>query len=236
MTGRYLGVVLIVAAIVLTSCSDSTDGGGASVSVTGTITVSDESYWNDVKLAVFSGGDLGDYDMIDRDNNFFTGDGETYRLIYDDVRDGSTVAIDPTGTAVTFTGTSGTSTPYTYVLPATIPDSTDTAAEYYFFVAWLDTDEDGKLDMIDSADESAIAASTDAEMNRFSTKETTNTDGQPTTILVTHFQQSLDLETSQPSGRYKYVGFDNQAYNEQSELEATTSSGFNFEITADTGF
>ena len=39
-----------------------------------------------------------------------------------------------------------------------------------------------------------------------------------------------------PSGNYKYVGYDNAAYNEQVEITSGDHSGFNFDITANTGW
>lgn len=222
-------LIIVTGALALAACPVETPPSEWNREITGSVTVAEASYWNMLKMSVFSGEALGDYPQLETNTE---GLDPPYRLVYEDKDNDSLLEISPTGTVLDFSGLTGTTTTYTYTVPATIPDATSSSAEYYYFVAWIDGDADDRLDMVDSSNATQVALT---ELNRFSRKDTTNTSDDPTTITVFHFQQTLDLN-SQPTGTYKYVGFDEAAYNEQIELDNSNANGFNFTIEADTGW
>ena len=235
MKSFIIGMMVILTMTIFMGCNP--DGGGDSGDPTtrvveGTITVPDSTYWTYLKLGVFSGGTAGDYVYLDSED---WGSGVSgYRVVYGENNDGLDVAIQPLASVIyTINDTSGTSSSYSLELPSTLP-VTD---EEYVFAAWYDNNSDDTLDLKDMdpilPGEELTAA--EGEFNRLPTKDTLNNDDNPTTIVITHFMESQDLDGN-PSGNYKYVGYDHSSYNEQLDLTVSTHSGFNFDITANTGW
>lgn len=213
---------------------DAGSGGGDPTAwvVEGTITVADSSYWTFLKLGVFSGGTAGDYIYLDSDDN--SNGVDMYRVTYDNLDDESDIEVPAmSSTSYTISDTTGTSSAYSFELPSALPAED----EEYIFAAWYDNDSDGNLDLKDADPffNSAIVAL--GEFNRLPTKDTLDTDDNPTTIVINYFTESIDLVSGNPSGNYKYVGYDGSSYNEQIEITtAADSSGFDFNITANTGW
>ena len=231
--------ILLVASLIAISCSMGPGGGGGANSsrvVTGTIVVPFQSYWANLKLGVFSGGDLGTYPRLGTaDNSLGVG---YYRVIYNDVDNGTNMAIPPiAGASYSISDTSGTSSAYSFELPATIPkyQKSGSLAEYSYYAAWIDSTANGNLDLKD-ASSGDVAHTIQGELNRCATKATTDTFTHlPTTITIDRFEQSRDLNGN-PTGNYKYSGYDSNAYNEQLELATDTNSGFNFTINPSSGW
>lgn len=203
-------VVLLVGLSLLPLFGCVLDGGGTATRVIeGTITVSVSTYWTDVKPGVFSGGTAGTYPSLGYDDN--DPDVDNYRLTYTDLDNETLVYVSPVaGTTANISSTGDTSRTYSFELPATLP----VKDEYYHFVAWLDKwPDDTKLTLADTSDAGVVMD--DAEMNRLPTRDTTNLSDDPTTITVFYFIESQDMEGN-PSGNYKYVGYDDAAitYNE----------------------
>jgi hypothetical protein len=188
--------------------------------------VPDNTYWTWVKIGVFSGGATGLYTSLDTsDGGAGVGD---YRIYYDSgAGSGLPAPVNPVGgTSYTITGSGATLRDYTFELPATLPMSD----EYYYFAAWYDGDDNDILDLVDDWDWGVIP---NGEYNRCATKATTNTDGDPTLITIDRFEASTITE-----GSYKYTGWDEAAipYNEIEDLETSNDSGFDFQITGNSGW
>lgn len=212
---------------------DGSDQGPTRYSLAGSITVAEESYWGDVKLGVFSGGELGTYPSIAVRRN-----AGVSRLAYSDSDDGSAVELVPIVSAIGFTGTSGTVADYVFDLPAEVPDSDPDALqdEAHHVAVWLDRDDDGYLDVVDSG---VIADIESGELNRLPLYETVDDLGatpRQTTITITKLLQSRDELTGKLRGGYKYVGSDDQGFNQILPLDPGVNDGFDFTIDADTGW
>jgi len=230
---RMLCVLVGIATIL--SCGPA---GGANTTrvVTGTITVPSSGDWTSVKIGVFSGGTLGTYPKLDASDDLL-GDETKYRVVYWDsgVTLGNDVVIPPlAGTSYTISDMSGTSSAYSFELPATVPQYNGTDRENYYYAAWYDAlgATPGSLDL-KNADFPNGTIAANGEFNRCATK--TATDGSGKLLAIQCFQQSQD-NNGNPSGNYKYYGYSHVgSYNEYTEIK-DASSGFNFAITATSGW
>lgn len=226
-------LVIFLATLTVISCASPTGGGnpsgggGANANrvLSGTIQVADAAYWPIVKIGLFSGGSAGTYPSLNTDDNW--GTVNDLRLVYKGNWDASAVEVSTLVPALMFTSQGATSRAYSLELPM-VPG----ANIYYYLAAWYDGDGDGKLDAVDSGDAELID---DGEFNRVPTKATLNIHDQATTIAIQYLLQSKNL-SMELNGKYKYQGYDDDAYNEQLELDASTNKGFNFAITADSGW
>lgn len=234
-------IMALVAALALTGCPSSGGGGGGggSNSLAGTITVADAAYWSTLKLGVFSGNTLGDYPNLTYDSDM----NDVYRLVYSDADDGSDVTIAPMATPTGFSGTTGTSESYVLELPADVPayDSAASDFEYYFVAVWFDADGDGNLDLKDAdpvLDEATTILGELSRLPQFDTVDDISDPDNPraTTITVTRLEQERDATTDEGTGGYKYAGTDDSGYNEQLPLNRGTNSGFDFDVTTNTGW
>jgi len=217
-------VVLLAVLSLLALFGCELDGGGTATRVIeGSISFTSAPNWDTVKLGVFSGGSAGTYPSLGSDDNSLGVN--SYRLTYTDANDDSVLDVSPVaGSTANISSTGDTSRTYSFELPATLP----VEDEYYHFVSWKETGgagEDGMLRLADTSDPGIVMD--DAEMNRLPTRDTTNLSDEPTTITIFYFIQSQDLD-SNPTGNYKYVGYDDAAYNEQLELDTENNSGFDF--------
>ena len=216
----------------LASCAMPEDeGANANKVVTGSITVPDSTYWANLKLGLFSGGDAGAYPDLDTDYGDINSV-QNFRLIFSRDNDGSAVSIPKVaGTTYSISGSGATSRSYSFELPGTVPGEDIT----YHYVAWLDADGDGAIDLKDESwmDPDLAAA---GEYNRCAVKATFDTYDNPTTIAIEGFMQSQDPFSGDFSGNYKYDGWDGHSYNEQYDLDEDNNSGFNFTIAANSGW
>jgi hypothetical protein len=160
-------------------------------------------------------------------------------VIYDDLHLGAAAPITPlAGASYSISDTSGTSSAYSFELPVTVPmvGTSASDSERYYYAAWIDSTVNGILDLKDA---SAFDSTTtiQGEFNRCATKATMNTDAISTTITINFFMQSTD-SSGNPSGNYKYNGHDLNTipYNEIQDLTDATNGGFNFNITATSGW
>lgn len=221
-----------------TSSSGEDDGANSTPVVSGTITVSQESDWETLKLGLFSGGEAGAYTALDDLFNGFDGLATEVRLAYNDnsAGSGTPVSVSPSATLDTVTGTGATTRNYSFTLSAPAPAED----QEYFFAAWLDADDDGTLDLV-NASFSEYTTHATGEFNRLSWKNTLDSDDQPTTIMVHGFLRGFSEEQAtflQPiDGTWKYAGYDGDGYNEQNNLNsAANTSGFNFTMVPNNGW
>lgn len=200
--------------------------------VEGTITVPNSSYWTFLKLGVFSGGTAGTTPYLDSDDD--SNGVSMYRVVYANLNDESDVEVAAMSTtSYTISDTTGTSSSYSFELPPVLP----VEDEEYILAAWYDGDADGNLDLKDADPFLKADIVKLGEFNRLPTKETLDGDDNPTTIVIENFEESLDPTTLLPTGNYKYVGYDGGSYTEWIEITTDAdSSGFNFNITANTGW
>ena len=230
-----IGMMVILTMTIFIGCDP--DGGGDSADPTtrvveGTITVPDSTYWTYLKLGVFSGGTAGDYVYLDSED---WGNGVSgYRVVYGENNDGLDVAIQPLASVIyTINDTSGTSSSYSLELPSTLP----VMDEEYVFAAWYDNNSDDILDLkdMDPVVSPQEVTAAEGEFNRLPTKDILDNDDNPTTIVIKKFYESEDLDGN-PSGNYKYWGYDDSSFNAYHDLTISTQSGFDFDITANTGW
>jgi hypothetical protein len=235
---KFVMASVILGCLVFVACNPPSSGGANSTRVvTGTITVPSLGDWTNLKLGVFSGGDLGAYPKL-ATADYFLGVG-SFRVIYSNLDDASNVPIPPVaGASYSIADTSTTSSAYSFELPATIPmyQKSGPLSEYYYFAAWIDGGATGgSLDLSDAS--SGDATHTElGEFNRCATKATTDNNHLPTTITIDRFQQSVDTYTGNPTGNYKYAGYDNNAYNEQLDVTTSSNGGFNFNMSPNAGW
>ncbi len=218
-------LLAISAMLAMLAGCNLTGGANASRVVSGSVMVPDNTYWTWIKLGIFSGYTAGTYPDLD----ISAGGGGTgdYRVYYSLLNNGTAKAVQPVGgTSYIITGSGDTLRDYTFELPSTVP----AASDYYYYAAWYDGDNDDFLDLVDS---SSFAVIPNGEYNRCATKATTNTAGDPTVITISHFMAS-----GWTSGSYKYIGWDEAAvpYNEQKDLDTSTDSGFDFQISNNSGW
>jgi hypothetical protein len=197
--------------------------------VTGTITVPNNTYWSTVKLGAFSGGTLGAYPALNTSETSGVG---SYRIIYSGNTGVARPVLPLAGTSYSITGTGDFSRDYSFELPTAVPQLTSSDDERYFYAAWVDGNGNDTLDLADQISQIAFE-----EHNRCATKATTNTHGVPTTITINFFMQSTD-SGGNPSGNYKYNGHDLDSipYNEAVDLTTDNNNGFNFTISAASGW
>lgn len=225
----FAGVALIL------SCSSPAGGANTTRVVTGTISVPNSGYWSLVKLGVFSGGTLGTYPKLDT-SDYLQNDETLYRVIYYDsgAALGTAEPIPPLGgTSYTISNTSGISSAYSFELPVTVPQYNGTDRENYYYAAWYDNGlTPGTLDL-KNAGYGNQATIIQGEFNRCATKIATNGSGK--VLAIQFFMQSTDLNGN-ATGNYKYYGYSHiGSYNEYGELK-DSSSGFDFAITATSGW
>lgn len=233
MKNKYIFLLFGIILVIATGCP-SPDGNGDGSDILnvfyGTITVPDSGYWDNIVLGIFSGGTGGTYPQLDWDTE--NSSSTIYRLFYSENDDGSDVEIPQVSGATSSIASSGaTSRTYSFELPLTLPQE----EEYYHVVCFYDDDLDGNIDLTDMDPwvDSGITAL--GEYNRFPAKDTTNVDDEPTTITIFYFIESQDMEGN-PTGNYKYVGYDEDYYNEQMELDNENNQDIDFAITANTGW
>ena len=116
--------------------------------IEGEITVAEASYWTYVKVGVFT-------DTAALESRAGWVSSSTYRLVYEDLADGTTAAAvtpDNLGSEMV-AGDSALKKFYYLELPPTPTNS--------YAVAWYDTDSDGKLDFIDINASSLIGGGDD---------------------------------------------------------------------------
>lgn len=221
------GMILVL----IMGCPPPDDNGSDILNVFyGTITVPGSGYWDNIVLGIFSGGPGGTYPQLDWDTE--NSESDIYRLYYSESDDGSDVEIPQVSGATSNIDSSGnTSRTYSFELPTTMPQED----EYYHVVCFYDDDLDGSIDLkdMDPIFDSGVTAQ--GEFNRFPTKDTVNTDEEPTTITIFYFIESYDLEGN-PTGNYKYYGYDEESYYEMMELDARYNTDIDFAITANTGW
>lgn len=148
------------------------------------------------------------------------------RLRYWNLDDDSALYLVPTSYK-TFTASTELSRPYSFELPATLPG----ADIQYWYAAWYD-DADNELLMFDSTDPAVVAS---AEYNRLAIQDTVDSDNAPITIAIQNFQAETDL-SGNPTGNYKYTGYDGASGNYMLTLDADSSGGFDFTIAATSGW
>jgi len=223
---RTIIFFLLVAAagVLLIGCNLGGGVGGANANlvVYGNMTVPDSSYWDHVKIGIFSGGTAGLYPGLATFDN--SGGVGSYRVVYSNSYDSSPVPI-PTvgGSSYSINGSGATQRSYSFTLPTTVPPTN----VHYYFAAWYDGNSNDILDLVDS-----YSVPEAGEFNRSATKAIVNANTQvPTDITVNFFSLS-----SFDAGKYKYSGWDNAAYNDMNTIDATNNSGFNFDITANSGW
>jgi hypothetical protein len=233
---RYLMIACVLLCVVLVAACNPSGGANSARVVTGTITVANNSYWPLVKIGVFSGpstgGALGSNPIT---NGYATfSDVYSYRIAYKvSANDGSVYAIPQvSGSTFSISDKSTTSSAFSFELPSTVPQFVTTPStdyECYYWAAWYDGNADSKLDLVDSSSSGA-----GAEFNRCATKATKDLSNVPTTIAIEYFRQSQDL-SSNPTGNYKYVGYNGASYNEQNELPGY-NTGFTFNVSNTAGW
>ncbi len=225
---------IAIVAILLVSCSNAAGPGGSNAVsvVSGTITVPDSSYWAAVKIGVFSGGTAGAYPGLTSSDQSAIGISSS-RLTYYDTVSVTPVSIPPVGgTSYSITGSGATSRSYNYELPSTIPGPDI----MYYFAAWYDgVAGNGNLDLVPDPTMYPSGVVAGSEHNRLSMKSTTNNSGAATTIAIEGFSAEQDL-SGKYTGNYKYIGHDDSGYNEQLAIDTTTNTGFNFNISANSGW
>lgn len=212
MRVEKLLAVLAAMVLVLASCGDGAGTGTGDPAFAGTVTVSNSSVWEDLRIGYFSAGVAGTYPDLDT-----TGSPPVLR--YRDADDNSEVELVPVVTPLTFTPLSSTSRNYVLYLPGRVPPED----EKYFVVAWIDSVGDGKLRLLDGGDESV------GDPRFFATHDTTDFDDDPVTVTVTHVIR-VDPDFRGSDSAFKYQGT-SSSYTEIEQLKNGTNPGFNFDIT-----
>jgi hypothetical protein len=206
-------------------------GANADMVVSGSITVADTSYWDKIKLGVFSGGEEGTYGYCLEawDKNYGI---EFYRLVYSCAAWECPVAINPRDNiSYSIIGDGETERHYSFEVP-----EKPIVNEKLYFAAWYDSNNNGVLDLCDANLIEEIGA---GEFNRCAVKKIINDNGIAQTIAIGGFADELvgyknghSLENT-----YKYYGcFYAANESEGVELGADDNPGFNFVISANSGW
>lgn len=231
-----LAIVLGVSLVVM-SCALGPGSANASRVVTGTITVPTQPDWADVVIGVFSGGNAGagTYPALGTHDDL--ANSGKYRVTYDSGGSGDVEIVPVAGSTYSISDMTGTSSAYTFELPATVPKILSSSSkEAYYYAAWLDTHTvNGHLDLKDANDFTDQVTTALGEFNRCAMKATYDNNNAPTTIVIDRFTQSVDFSQN-PTGNYKYNGYDHSAYNEIVDVTTDSNSGFNFNISATSGW
>ena len=202
--------VLVLAFAGLTSCV--LEGGGSSDSaITGSVTVANAADWADLQIGVFYAS------AVDTDPNYFwyfDTDHELnpteyiYRAGYWNGNDKSMHAFAPEPVSVSASQKSGVSGTFRAQLP-----ETPLQEGYYHIIAWLDSDGDGLLDLVDSVEDADQIAF--SEFNRC-----TRYDGGA--YYVSNFYYTLDLG-------YQFGGFDGTG-SHTATLSEANATDFSFDL------
>lgn len=184
--------------------------------ITGTITVSDTGFWDNLLVGVFDDpeGDPLDYEQSDTEF--------VHRLVYENTGDLSAVSISPLNSISSYEGTtSDLSRIFFLALPETLPTNS------YRVASWYDADQGGDLDLVDSGFLSTDTEIGQGEYNRLPIKY----DGTNDKYYVVH-------SFTNNEGSYKFNGLSEDVTNYSSPLnnEPGSNDGFNFTISANSGF
>lgn len=129
--------IIVFTGFILTSCSKAIQE-SATREVNGTITVSDPAYFNDLKIGVTAseGSWLTDHLYFNSASR---------SILYFDQNDGFKRGYSMEATAVLTNGANANTKNFTLTLP-----EISSADDDFYLVAWIDSDQDGKLDLKDT--------------------------------------------------------------------------------------
>jgi len=201
-------ISFLALAMILSSCVLNGDEGGASGSVSGTIT--NTGAYSNLKIGFFPA--FGATAPLDEDDQARSGGGLQAFLYYDDIDDGSDEAITP---AEFDSVTAGS---YSFSLPSSPQVSTSSTNYYYYLAVWADADDDNILDLLNR---DWFNTSNPGEYSRLPLKDLGGTN--PAYTYSWYYQED-DSYTG-----YKYNGYDGGTSYAANQLTDATS-GFNFEL------